>query len=137
MALEARLRREADRAERETAHDLHALAVEPVRRKRADARARLARLVWTEAEDIHTARYWNEGVDRLLDAAERDPGFAEKPLEALVEDLAATLKAHRAPSDKPQPRPIGEVRWVMIDPGHPDWPKEAAEIAAEMRADTS
>ena len=121
LALEARLSREAVRAAREADERVQAEAAKPLVRRRAEAKARLARLVWTEAEDEAAFRYWDDGIERLLAAAEFDPGFAEQPIEEIVERLAETLKANAPPGPpgKSQRPDIVGIEWRIIDDAEP------------------
>ena len=114
LALEARLRRDAERVRREEETQAETDAAKPAIRRRAEAKARLDRLIWTEAEYDDTARFWDEGARRLL--AEAEFTAPDRPVEALVEDLAEILRARPPRSEKADEPERVEFSWVFVDP---------------------
>ena len=113
LALEARLRRDAERVRREEETQAETDAAKPAIRRRAEAKARLDRLIWTEAETEHTAKFWDEGARRLL--ADADFTAADQQVEALVEDLAAILRAQPPRDAAAEPERV-LFSWVFVDP---------------------
>ena len=90
LALEAKLERDRRRQDRED----DALAVRRARdaAQTRKARVRLAveRLVWTEADEDEAENLLADLDDRLEEAAYGDD-FADQPIEALIERIAADL----------------------------------------------
>ena len=114
LALEARFTRDAARARHEADQQAQAGAAQAPARRRAEAKARLDRLIWTEAEDETTARFWDEGAGRLLAEAEfTDP---DTPVEALIDRLAATLRDAEPRTGKPGKPETVIFEWKIIDP---------------------
>ena len=114
LALEARLRRDAERVRREDQLQSETDAAKPAIRRRAEAKARLDRLIWTEAEYEDTARFWEDGARRLL--AEAEFTAPDRPVEALVEELADILRAQAPRSDQSTEPERVEFSWVFVDP---------------------
>ena len=114
LALEARLRRDAERVRREAEVQAETDAAKPAIRRRAEAKARLDRLIWTEAEYDGTVRFWDEGARRLL--AEAEFTAPDRPVEALVNDLAEILRARPPRSEKADEPERVEFSWVFVDP---------------------
>ena len=114
LALEARLRRDAERVRRDAEFQAEADAAKAPARRRAEAKARLDRLIWTEAEYDGTVRFWDEGARRLL--AEAEFTAPDRPVEALVNDLAEILRAQAPRSDQSSEPERVEFSWVFVDP---------------------
>ena len=114
LALEARLRRDAERVRRQEEIQAETDAAKPAIRRRAEAKARLDRLIWTEAEYDDTARFWEDGARRLL--AEAEFTAPDRPVEALVNDLAEILRAQAPRSDQSSEPERVEFSWVFVDP---------------------
>lgn len=122
QSLEARLRRDAARAVREVEVQAEREAAEAPVRRRAEVTAALERLVWTEAEDIETGKFWDEGVRRLVAHAQYTEGFAERPAGEVIAELSATLRD----TARPAPRGPGEreevvFTWAFVDAPDYKW----------------
>ena len=120
LALEVRLRRDAERVRREEVTQAETDAAKPAIRRRAEAKARLDRLIWTEAEYDDTARFWDEGARRLL--ADADFTAPNQPVEALVNDLAEILRARPPrPEAGEEPERV-KIIWTIVNPGEEEPP---------------
>ena len=131
LALEARLRRDAERVRREEEAKTEAAAEKPAIRRRAEAKARLDRLIWTEAEYDDTARFWDEGARRLL--ADAEFTAPDRPVEALVEELAQILRARPPRAEAGEEPERVKIIWTIVNPGE----DEGDDLSAEIQADDS
>ena len=91
LALQARLQRDRSRAVGEADDQAARRAAAPVRARKAQVRAAVQRLAWTERPD------WNlfatrQKLDLILDAEAGDDGFLDTPLDALIARIAKALK---------------------------------------------
>jgi hypothetical protein len=114
LALEAKLVRDAARAEREDRAD--AVRKAETRRGRRKTHVRLAveRLIWTEAENNTEAERFEADLDDLLDLDEFAEGFADEPIEAHIARISRELGL----------TPDGETIEITADPPPAlgDWP---------------
>lgn len=122
LALEARLfrdaRRQRDAAETAARAEAAASATRTRAANLAEVRARVERLVWTEAGDELTARHWNEGARRLLAEAEFTEDLLGEAPEVIAAGLARAIFAHTPPDKTPDDDPgfyPGFSR-IMVDP---------------------
>jgi len=102
LALQARLQRDRRRQAGEAEDQAERRAAAPVQARKAQVRAAVQRLVWTERPD------WNlfstrQKLDLILDAEAEDDGFLEIPLEAHIARIASALKL--PPRAEPPPEP--------------------------------
>jgi hypothetical protein len=91
LALEAKLTRDAARAEREDRDDDARKASAHRDRRRLQVRAAVGRLIWTEAENETEAERFTSDLDDLLELEEFSEGFADETLDAQVTRLARAL----------------------------------------------
>ena len=91
LALEARLERDRTRHAREAQAESGRQAQARVSRRKAQVRAAVERLIWTEAERDEDAERLSDAFDDLLEAESLSDGFADEPLDAQVARLCAEL----------------------------------------------
>jgi hypothetical protein len=91
LALEAKLTRDAARAEREDRNDAAREATGRRDRRRLHVRLAVERLIWTEAENETEAWRFTSDLDDLLELEEFSEGFADETLDAQVTRLARQL----------------------------------------------
>jgi len=91
LALEARLERDRCRADREDQAEIRREHERRVSRRKAQVRAAVERLVWTEAEDDVEAERLVDDLEMLLDEEVLADDFAADPLDAHIERIAADL----------------------------------------------
>ena len=125
-ALEARMQRDLMRDRLQVVEHQAAETAQAPARRRAEVKAQLDRLVWTEAEDEVTAKYWEEGAKRLLAEAELADDFTTRPAADLIDDLARTLRDTKPPSNAP-PAEVVNFEWRII------YPEESQMREAEAR----
>jgi len=97
LALQARLQRDRARGAEDQAERR---AAAPVQARKAQVRAAVQRLVWTERPD------WNlfstrQKLDLILDAEAEDDGFLDIPLEAHIARIAKALGLKPPPLAEP------------------------------------
>jgi hypothetical protein len=91
LALEAKLVRDAQRADREEADGARRKASARRDRSRVHARTAVARLIWTESEnDIEAERLESE-LDDLLELERFSEDFAEETADTLIARLCGEL----------------------------------------------
>jgi hypothetical protein len=108
LALEAKLLRDAARAEREALQDLTRVARARTDRRKAHVRAAVERLIWTEAEyeTDESERLCDELTD-LLAVDEFSEAFAEEPVDAHIARICRELGIDPPDSDAaPLPPPL-------------------------------
>jgi hypothetical protein len=91
LALEAKLARDAVRAEREDRDAGAREATGRRDRRRRHVRAAVGRLIWTEAENEIEAERFESDLDDLLELEEFSEGFADETIDAQVTRLAREL----------------------------------------------
>jgi hypothetical protein len=91
LALEAKLTRDAARAEREDRDAAQRTARVQRERRRTHVRLAVERLIWTEAENAVEAERFESDLDDLLALEEFSDGFADETVEACVARLARDL----------------------------------------------
>jgi hypothetical protein len=91
MALEARLKRDLMRDDREARAEAVQAAETLVRTRKAQVRAAVERLIWTEAENDEEAERLVDELGEHLDEAALHQGFADDPVEVHVARLRAEL----------------------------------------------
>lgn len=102
LALEARLERDRARQDREDRAEAARRREARIGRRKAEVRAALERLIWTEAEGEEAEDLLCE-LDELLERDALTGGFAEAPLETCIARLHREL-------DLASPPPLGEER---------------------------
>jgi hypothetical protein len=91
LALEAKLVRDAARAEREDADDARRKASARRDRRRVHARTAVARLIWTESENDLEAERLESELDDLLDLDRFSEDFADETADSLIARLCHEL----------------------------------------------
>jgi phosphate-selective porin len=91
MALEARLKRDLARQDREGRAEAVQATETRVRTRRAQVGAAMERLIWTEAENDEEAERLVDELGEHLDEAALHPDFADDPVEVHVARLRADL----------------------------------------------
>lgn len=99
IALEARLVRDAARAERELQQDAVArqellreiLPRDPRRiaRRKEEVREAVQQVIWDELEDEDERHYFTDLLEQRLEMGARDPGFCVESLEAHIDRMLA------------------------------------------------
>jgi predicted nucleic acid-binding protein len=103
LALEAKLlrdRQRADREDRDAAAQEHSHRVE---RRKAQVKAAVERLIWTETEDDEAEQLIDD-LDALLKAESLRDAFTAEPLDAHIAKLCRELGLAEPPADPP---PLG------------------------------
>jgi hypothetical protein len=109
LALEAKLVRDAARAEREDRDHAQRQASAQRDRRRVHARTAVARLIWTESEDDLEAERLESELDDLLDLDRFAEGLDDETAEALIARLCRDLgltappPAELSPADRTPP----------------------------------
>jgi hypothetical protein len=91
MALEARLKRDLTRQDREARAEAVQATETRVRNRKAQVRAAVERLIWTEAESDEEAERLVDELGEHLDEAALDQDFADAPVEVHIARLRADL----------------------------------------------
>ena len=91
MALEAKLKRDLTRQDREARADAVQAAETRVRTRKAQVRAAVERLIWTEAEGDEEAERLIDELAEHLEEAALHQGFADDPVENHIARLRADL----------------------------------------------
>jgi hypothetical protein len=91
VALEAKLVRDAARAEWEARDAVERTAGARRDRRRLHVRAAVGRLIWTEAENEIEAGRFESDLDDLLELEDFSEGFADETIDAQVTRLAREL----------------------------------------------
>jgi len=91
MALEARLKRDLTRQEREARAEAVQAAETRVHVRKAQVRAAVERLIWTEAESDEEAERLVDELGERLDEDALHQGFADHPVEVHIARLRADL----------------------------------------------
>jgi hypothetical protein len=90
LALEARLKRDLKRQDRDDLAETERQQTSLIRTRKAQVRAAVERLVWTEAEPDEAEDLLSDLDERLAEEA-LYPGFACDPVEAHIERLTTDL----------------------------------------------
>lgn len=91
MALEARLKRDLARQDQEARAEAVRAAETQVRTRKAQVRAAVERLIWTEAENDEEAERLIDELGEHLEEAALHEGFADDPVEVHIARLRADL----------------------------------------------
>jgi hypothetical protein len=91
MALEARLKRDLAQQDREARAEAVQATETRVRNRKAQVRAAVERLIWTEAESDEEAERLVDDLGEQLDEAALHEGFADAPVEVHIARLRADL----------------------------------------------
>ena len=91
LALEAKLARDAQRADREACE-------RAVSHRKARVKAAVEPLIWTEAGDDETADTRLDAFDAFLDALSLDDDFLDTPIEAQIARICAAMDIPAPPS---------------------------------------
>lgn len=103
MALEARLKRDLMRDDREARAEAVQAAEALVRTRKAQVRAAVERLIWTEAENDEEAERLIDQLGEHLDEAALHQGFADDPVEVHIARLRAELGLSSEAADADPP----------------------------------
>ena len=103
MALEARLKRDRMRDDREARAEAVQAAEALVRTRKAQVRAAVERLIWTEAENDEEAERLIDQLGEHLDEAALHQGFADDPVEVHIARLRAELGLSSEAADADPP----------------------------------
>ena len=103
MALEARLKRDLMRQDQEARAEAVQAAETRVRTRKAQVRAAVERLIWTEAESDEDAERLIDDLSERLDEAALHQGFADDPVEMHIARLRAELGLSSGPEAPGQP----------------------------------
>jgi hypothetical protein len=91
MALEAKLKRDLARQDQKARAEAVQAAETRVRTRKAQVRAAVERLIWTEAEGDEEAERLIDELGEHLDEAALHQGFADDPVEIHIARLRADL----------------------------------------------
>ena len=116
LALEAKLERDARRAERELLRDEEHRRDRAVSARKAQVRAKVERTAWDEADPDETHRIL-DALDVLLTEDAADPAFLDRTIDAYIEDLRHDLGLCVADPARPPPR----GRFRRLGRGAPRW----------------
>ena len=116
LALEAKLERDAQRAQREVLRDEEHRRERAVSARKAQVRAKVERTAWDEADPDETHRLL-DALDVLLAEDAADPAFLDRTIDAYIEDLRHDLGL--GPDDETKPPPRGRFKRVVR--GAPHW----------------
>jgi hypothetical protein len=101
-ALRMKLAREAERAQRETAEDVISLDKRRLDKRKAQVKAAVESLIWTEAESPEALETFNLNLEELLEIEPQDAEtFLGEPLDAQIKRLCQRVGL-------PIPPPSGE-----------------------------
>ena len=103
MALEARLKRDLTRQDQEARAEAARSEDARVRSRKAQVRAAVERLIWTEAENDEEAERLIDELGEHLDEAALYEGFADHPVEIHIARLRADLGLSNAAETPGQP----------------------------------
>lgn len=134
IALEARLVRDAERAERElqrdadVRHDLlrEILPGEPreIARRKDEVREAVQKVIWDEMEDEEERDYLTDLLEERLAIGARDPGFCVESLEAHIDGMLADfgLAGHILRDDDEDDGEFGPIEFDAAPPLPPQPP---------------
>jgi 2'-5' RNA ligase len=103
MALEARLKRDLIQQDREARTEAVQAAESRIRLRKAQVRAAVERLIWTEAKNDEEAERLVDELGEHLDEAALHQGFADDPVELHVARLRAELGLSSETADASPP----------------------------------
>jgi hypothetical protein len=112
-ALRMKLAREAERAQRETAEDLVQLDRRRLEKRKAQVKAAVESLIWTEAESPEALETFNLNLEELLEIEPQDAEtFLNEPLDAQIARLCQRVGVS-------PPSPVIPRSGGTPDPGDP------------------
>jgi hypothetical protein len=120
LALEAKLVRDAARAEREDRADAQLQSAVRTERRKAVVRSAVERLIWTEAEDPAEAERLEDELDDLLDDEQLSETFTAEAVETQVLRLCRALGVPPPEGGPADPRLI-----PATEAAPPDWRSSA------------
>jgi hypothetical protein len=113
-ALRMRLAREAERAQRETAEDVISLDKRRLGKRKAQVKAAVESLIWTEAESPEALETFTLNLEELLDIEPQDAEtFLGEPLDDQIERLCDVIGV------SPPPTAVIPRSGGTPDPGDP------------------
>jgi hypothetical protein len=112
-ALRMRLAREAERAQRETAEDVISLDKRRLDKRKAQVKAAVESLIWTEAESPEALETFNLDLEELLEIEPQDADtFLGEPLDDQIERLCQRVGI----SNPARPREGGDPSGGPVSP---------------------
>jgi hypothetical protein len=121
LALQARLERDAQRAEREDAAEVVELDKRRFEKRKAQVKAAVESLIWTEAESPEAYETFSLELEDLLAIETQDAeAFEDEPVDDQIARLCSRIGLQIPPPDDPPPPAVILRSGDRPDPGDPN-----------------